>query len=305
MRRRVGTAARPWTTGMLAFVLLTAPGLVTCDKAEGGGALPQAPVTTPAGPEVQAVPGKEFTIQASAAGAESYEWRLDGPGQLSTGTGAVVDYKPPEKGGGKATVTVTARNDRGPSPPTVLSIRVVEVVSVRLDALAIPAGWMSGGGDPQRFISLSASQTGCHDGPGCTRITYKPGGQWGGIFWWPQGCGVSGNDEAWRRVKESTCGVNVPQVANLKEARRLTFRVRGERGGEGVEFKIGAVDIEPKPGRSLGTVALTNTWEQKEIDLKGMDLTNAIGLFAWIATDAANPQGATFYLDGIQIEGAR
>lgn len=305
MKRRTGAAVRPWMTSVLAFVLLTTPGSANCGKTAGGSSLPQAPVTAPAGPDVQAVPGKEITIQASADGVESYEWKLDGPGELSTTTGPVVDYKPPEKGGGRATLSVTARNEQGSSPPTLLSIRVVDMVPVRLDALAIPAGWMSGGGDPLRFISLDAAQTGCHDAPGCTRITYRPGGQFGGIFWWPQSCGNSGTDESWRKVKEGTCGLNVLQAANLKEVRRLTFWVRGERGGEGVEFKVGAVDIAPKPGRSLGNVALTNTWEKKEIDLKGIDLTNVIGLFAWGATDAANPQGATFYLDGIQIEGVR
>jgi hypothetical protein len=292
-------------TSVFAFVLLTTPGLTNCGKSAGRSSPPEAPVTSPAGPEVQAVPGKEVTIQASAGGAEGYVWSLDGPGELSSKTGPVVDYKPPEKGGGRATLAVTARNGRGSSSPTLLSIRVVDMVPVRLDALAIPAGWMSGGGDPLRFISLSAVQTGCHDGPGCTRITYRPGGQFGGIFWWPQSCGTSGTDEAWQRGKGGTCGINVLQSNNLKEVRRLTFWVRGERGGEGVEFRIGAVDIKPKPGRSMGTVTLTNAWEQKELDLKGMDLTDAVGLFAWVATDAANPQGATFYLDGIRIEGVR
>jgi hypothetical protein len=292
-------------TSVFAFVLLTTPGLANCGGPAEGDSLPEAPVTTPAGPDIQAVPGKEITIQASASGAKSYEWKLEGLGGLSTDTGPVVDYRPSKEGGGRATLTVTAHNERGSSPPTLLSIRVVDMVSLRLDALAIPAGWMSGGGDPLRFISLSASQTGCHEGPGCTRITYRPGGQWGGIHWWPQGCGESGTDEAWRRVRAGTCAINLLQGSNLKEVRRLTFWVRGEHGGEGVEFKIGAADIEPKPGRSLGNVTLKNTWEQKEIDLKDMNLNNAISLFAWIATDASNPQGATFYLDGIQIEGVR
>lgn len=305
MNRRIGPAIRPRVMCVLTFILLTTPGLANCGVSTGNNSPPQAPMTTPAGPEVQAVPGKEIAIQASAGGAESYEWKLDGPGKLSTDKGPVVDYTPPESGSGRATLTVTARNAHGPSAPTLLSIRVIEMVSVRLDALAIPAGWMSGGGDPLRFISLSASQTGCHSGPGCTRITYRPGGQWGSIFWWPQGCGTSGTDAAWEKVKSGACGVNVLQAASLKEARRLTFWVRGEKGGEGVEFKVGAIDIPPSPGRSLGTVTLKNTWEQKEIDLKGMDLTKAVGLFAWIATDESNPQGATFYLDAVQIEGVR
>jgi hypothetical protein len=189
--------------------------------------------------------------------------------------------------------------------PSQASKPAAELASVRLDGLAIPAGWMSGGGAPDRFIILGASQTGCHDGPGCTKITYRPGGQWGGIYWWPQSCGDSGTPDAWQKVRDGACGINIFKAGNFKEVSRLTFWVKGERGGEGIEFKIGAVDIPPAPGRSTGRIALLNTWERKEIDLRNMDLSKACGLFAWIATDVANPQGATFYLEGIQVEGIK
>lgn len=70
-----------------------------------------------------------------------------------------------------------------------------------------------------------------------------------------------------------------------------------------IEFKVGAGDILPSPGRSLGKVTLTLNWNQYEIDLVGMDLTNVVALFSWIAADTDNPQGAVFYLSEIRFEG--
>ena len=191
-----------------------------------------------------------------------------------------------------------------PSPSSTIGSNA-ELAFTLLDSLALPAGWMSGGGNPQLFISLGGSQKDCLDRTGCIKIAYKVGGQWGGVFWWPQSCGDSGTDQAWQKVRSNTCGINLFKAGNFSIISRIKFWVRGERGGEAVEFKVGSVDLSPKPGRSTGRLILTKNWELKEMDLRGVDLSNASALFAWIATDAANPTGATFYLDSIQFEGIR
>jgi hypothetical protein len=85
----------------------------------------------------------------------------------------------------------------------------------------------------------------------------------------------------------------------------LTFWVRGERGGEVIECKIGGGDVSPTPGKSTGTITLSRDWAQYQIDLSEINLTNAVGLFLWTATDSNNPQGAVFYLDDIQFKGIR
>ena len=72
-----------------------------------------------------------------------------------------------------------------------------------------------------------------------------------------------------------------------------------------IEFKVGASDIPPKPGKSLGRVTLTSAWQQHVIPLNNVDLTQVTGLFAWVARDIDNRQGAVFYLDDIQFEGMR
>jgi hypothetical protein len=339
MNTQTRLATQQWTMCLLALVLLLAIiSLIGCAPTPTPTPIPPptatplpptaTPVPTPTSPppgkpvteppegtDVLVEAGKKLPLRANATGAKRYEWKLLGDGSLSATPGdtvrdAVIYTAPetaPEPGGGIAIVTVTAFNDQGmPSPPTSLTIRIVSIAaSVRLDALAVPAGWMSGTGDPKSRIGLGVSPSGCHTGADCLQVTYTAGGVFGGIYWWPGSCGESGTPEAWEKVKRGTCGTNVLKAGNLSAVKRLTFWARGDQGGEVVEFKIGAVDIMPSPGRSLGRVTLTREWKKYEIGLEGMDLTNAIALFAWIAADIDNPQGAIFYLDDIQFEGLR
>ena len=123
------------------------------------------------------------------------------------------------------------------------------------------------------------------------------------MFWWPLSCGAPGIPIAWEVARN--CGINVLAEGNFSDVDRLTFWARGDQGKEVVEFRIGGGGMSPIPGQSLGKVMLKSTWEQYEIYLGGVDLTNASNLFAWITTDVDNPQGAVFYLDDIQFEGIR
>jgi len=264
---------------------------------------PAKPVLDPRGPEITVDLGEVVAIRVSAEGATDYEWVLVGDGQLS-GTGEATLYTAPKEDGTIAIVTVTAINDQGASPAASLTIKIgLATASVRLDALAIPAGFMSGGSNPWDYINLSTNPNECYSGGECIQVNYEPGGGWGGIFWWPSGCGTEGTTQAWNSVTSGTCGVNVLQSGNLSAVNRLVFWARGAIGGEIIEFKIGAVDILPSPGRSLGKIELSPNWVEYEIDLEGVDMSNAIALFAWIAADVDNPNGAIFYLDDIQFEG--
>jgi hypothetical protein len=264
-------------------------------------------VIDPSG-QVTVEAGKKIAVQAAAQGATRFEWKLQGDGELSATTEPAIIYTAPPEGDTIAILTVTAYNDQGASPATVLKVTVPPVAAestVPLSSLAIPAGWMSGGSDPGSYMKMEASAQGCHTGSDCIRVTYQVGGGWGGVIWWPPACGESGTAEAWQQVNAGTCGINIPWAGNLGSVDRLTFWTKGEKGGEVIEFKIGSVDMPPSPGRSLGKITLTSDWVQQTIDLSGMDLKNAIGLFMWIAADMDNPQGAVFYLDDIQFEGKK
>ena len=271
---------------------------------------PARPTLTPAESQIDTAPGKEVTLQAYAEGAVRYEWRLQGPGRLSSTIGEVVDYVRRAGETGTATVSVVAYNANGPSAPAEVRIRAAAVAGLRLDAVAIPAGWMVGNGVPGSALSWSPGNDGCRDAagstrPGCMRAQYNAGVVFGGIAWWATKCGNSGTPEAWARAKAGSCAVDLLQASGFKEIKRLTFWVRGETGNEGVEFRVGLGDVSPAPGRSMGTQMLRKTWTQFEIDVTGMDMTKVVVPFAWIAADASNPSGATFYLEGIQFEGNR
>jgi hypothetical protein len=148
-------------------------------------------------------------------------------------------------------------------------------------------------------ISLDPAYTSTVHPPAPTslRISYQPGSLgWAGIYFLrtdaqhPQGDWGDGPGY------------------NLSGATMLTFWARGEQGGERVEFKAGGVDSPGKPYRdtfekSLGVVTLSQEWQQFSIDLSGLNLSDAIGPFAWVATKANNPGGLTFYLSEITYEG--
>lgn len=267
---------------------------------------PEAPVTNPTGPEINIEAGQKLAINAEAKGADRYEWTLQGDGALSATTGPSVLYTTPETDT-VAIITVTAYNDQGASPSTAITIKVSGIAAIPLDAVGIPAGWMSGGSSPATFIEVRGGQQGeCRTGASCLRFTYKKGVSWNGILWWPLKCGDSGTPAAWNNVKAGTCGINILDAGGkLTSINSLTFWARGNQGGEVVAFKVGAVDLIPSPGRSLGNVTLTSGWKKYKIDLVSVDLTNAIALFTWVATDIDNPQGAVFYLSEIQFEGAK
>jgi hypothetical protein len=270
----------------------------------GQGGTPPKPVTAPAGPEIKVETGRDVPIRASARGADNYEWQLEGEGRISAETGESVIFTPPDHEG-TARLTVRASNKFGTSPKTFLTISVLVEASTRLDTVGLPAGWMSGGGAPEQFISLEGWRDGCRTPEPCLRLTYKSGGMWAGVCWWPDTCGTSGTPVAWGLVKSGRCGIDLPRASGLKEINRLTFWAKGEQGRETAEFKVGASDIQPRPGRTLGLVTLKTNWTRYEIDLKEVDLSNATGLFFWLATDHENPRGATFYLDDIKFEGVK
>jgi hypothetical protein len=138
----------------------------------------------------------------------------------------------------------------------------------------------------------------------CRKFTYIHGNDWAGIGWWPGACGQSGTPAAWALARRGVCGVNIPQQGGLRSVDRLSFQARGERGGETINFQVGADDMQPEPKR-VRIVSLTTGWQRYEIDLKGLDLTNAVALFIWTATDIDNREGAVFYLDDVKFEGTK
>lgn len=154
----------------------------------------------------------------------------------------------------------------------------------------IPSGWM---GDYSDIKFNDGWPENPHSGATCIKIEYSNkatnGARWAGVYW---------------QYPQNNWG-NKEQSYNLKGAKKLTFWVRGEKGGEQIqEFKFGGISGEypDSDGASIGPLTLTNEWKQYTIDLSGKDLSHIIGGFAWATNIDVNPDGAVFYLDDIKYE---
>lgn len=126
----------------------------------------------------------------------------------------------------------------------------------------------------------------CHSDPTCIKIVYRPpSNKWAGVYWqYPDG---NWGDEAGRKIVG---------------AKKLVFWSRGEHGVELVSFKVGGINkkkFKDSVDRSLGPLKLTTDWKHYEIDLSDADTSSVIGAFAWSASAKGNPDGLTFYLEGI------
>ena len=112
------------------------------------------------------------------------------------------------------------------------------------------------------------------------------GGGWAGIYW---------QNPAFNwDAKEG--GID------LRGMRRLTFRVKGEKGGERIE-EFGLGGNPPNSTKvKLGPVILSNKWQQFTIDLTGQDLSCIINGFYMFIRKDANPSGCVFYLDEIEYK---
>lgn len=267
---------------------------------------PSEPVLQTQGNEITLAPTETRAISAQSRGAKRWDWKLAGEGEITGNiTGPTILYTAPAAGGETAVLTVTAFNEHGASPSSSLTIRTVSRQSVPLSGLSvIPAGWMAGEGSPSDWIEKVPTPASlCGSDANCVGFTYKTGAGWAGIFWWPVGCGGSGTAEAFSKVRDGSCGIDVPMTANMKTVERLVFEVIGARGSEVVQFAIGDSSAHPSIKRTAKESPLTTEWATREIELGGLDLSTATVLFSWVATDDANPEGATFYLRNIRFEG--
>ena len=91
---------------------------------------------------------------------------------------------------------------------------------------------------------------------------------------------------------------------NLSNAKKITFWVRGEKGGEIVEFKLGgtASNYPDSDNLSTGDLTLSDKWQQYQLDLSSAQLFYMSAGFGFICKQDMNPGGCAFYLDDIRYE---
>jgi hypothetical protein len=151
-----------------------------------------------------------------------------------------------------------------------------------------PSGWMGDWND----ITFNDNPK---DEPGAVEITYTPSriNGWAGMYW----------------LFPSSNWGDLPGK-DLSSFTVLTFKAKGARGGERVEFLVGGIDTGKtfkdsiQPARSI-TEDLKNEWTDYSIPLKGLNLEGVIGGFGWIidtretAAQQEAGQTSTIYVEDI------
>ena len=158
----------------------------------------------------------------------------------------------------------------------------------------VASGWM---GDQDDIVFDPSWTVDPFNGTTAISITYSALGTNGegkaGIYW---------------QEPENNWG-DVDGGFGLGWANKLTFRAKGQQGGERVRFFVGGIGTKVnaypdslRPAASTGFVQLTDTWQDYTIDLREQDLRRVIGGFGWATDQCANPDGATFQLDSIAFD---
>ena len=145
-------------------------------------------------------------------------------------------------------------------------------------------------------------------GTSCIKITYPLAtDDWNGFLF------MTGKLEKGSIVPEIDFGqVNTGQ--DLRGAKRLTFKARGEIGGERIQFYMGGLanndpsapfpDTAEKHYNGGNYVSLTKEWKDYEIDLRGLDLKRIASGFGWVTNQPQNAGKSQiiFYIDEIVYE---
>ena len=139
----------------------------------------------------------------------------------------------------------------------------------------------------------------------CIKVTYTLAkDDWNGFIF------ITGKLASGSTVPELDFGkTNTGQ--DLRGAKSLKFKARGETGGERIQFYMGGLanndptapfpDTAEKHYNNGTYVSLSSEWRDYEIDLQGLDLSRITSGFGWVTNEPQNagrPQ-IVFYLDEI------
>ena len=150
-----------------------------------------------------------------------------------------------------------------------------------------PSGYM---GDTTDIMMTGSYDVKLKEQYPCIKITYVPSGEkgWSGIMWQNPANNWGDFDGGY----------------DLSLAGKMSFWVRGDKGGEVVEFKIGGVAsvYQDSLNLSSGAIILEKKWNQYFFPLKEYSRNSISGGFGIIVTKEENFQGCTFYLDEVKYE---
>ncbi|MEA3357290.1 MAG: hypothetical protein U9Q67_02550 [Patescibacteria group bacterium] len=154
----------------------------------------------------------------------------------------------------------------------------------------IPCGWM---GDIEAISFDDKWNLGCYSGSSCIKQSFTArSDNWAGIYWLdcpePAKCN-------WGTFSNGG--------HDLGGCSKITFKAKGENGGEQIEFFAGGIDGlygDSFKKVTTGYIPLTRNWHEYSINFDKSDLSRVVGGFGWVTNNSYNPNGATFYLDEIK-----
>lgn len=149
----------------------------------------------------------------------------------------------------------------------------------------ISSGYM---GDTKNIVVKKNYKDNARPDSLCAKITYSVGDNgFGGV--------------AWQYPANNWCKQKGKDFSK-SGYQRITFYIKGEKGGEEVKFKVGQDCGDSFVSDEL-TKRLTKAWIKDTINLEGKDLSNITGAFSFVVESKANADGpVTFYIDDVQFE---
>jgi exo-beta-1,3-glucanase (GH17 family) len=169
-------------------------------------------------------------------------------------------------------------------PPAVIPFGSV----LNIDGIYIPSGYM---GDMEN-IKVEPMDPGAAGEAKYLKVTLLEKNrtdQWAGIYW---------------QYPADNWG-DKPGL-ELLYPKKLTFKARGEKGKETVEFKVGGIKGKYAdsiyPAAESGELELSKDWKSYEINLEGRKVFSLIGGFCCTAKSDSNPDGCVIELSAIRFE---
>lgn len=191
-----------------------------------------------------------------------------------------------DDGNGAAVGNVVLRVDGKPPSKTGVKVTLPYVVYDEDDSPGAyaPSGWM---GDTASIKLDTNASTQPKSGKTCMQCEFQKSDGWGGIVW-------QNPADDWG---DKLGGLD------LSGAKKLSFWVRGDKGGEQVKFGFGLIGRDKKyydTAKKEMEVRLETEWRQVTVDLSDMELQRIKTGFYWVAAGQGDP--LKFYVDRVVFE---
>ena len=206
--------------------------------------------------------------------------------QMPETSGLYRVYAYVDDGNGGAVGNVVLQVDGKPAGKTGLQVKLPYVLydEDTSNAAYIPSGWM-GEAD---FIKLNTQATVLpKSGKTCMQCEFEKPDGWGGVVW---------------QNPQNDWGDKIGGL-DLSGAKKLSFWIRGEKGGERVKFGFGMIGRDKKyydTAKAEVEVRLETDWRKVTIDLTDKELHRIKTGFYWVASGQGEP--LKFYVDQVIFE---